>query len=437
MEGSVLAEREGHKPRLQTLGGWRAWPAHLRFQLHLGKCLLQRKKYPLLFLGPSRGGLLGLLRLQRKLKLKKVVRFNSRYVYSLNFPLFPSKAFDHMVSRGGLNVSASGTPFKAQVDVAILAITRKCPLACGHCYERFNLADEDTVTVADWKGVVRELQELGTSVITFSGGEPMLRFEDVVELVEAGDKDRSDFHLHTSGFGVTREKAVALRRAGLAAAGIGLDDVDPDRHDALRGRRGVHDEAVRALRYFHEAGIFPYVNMCLTGDLVRSGRLADYLRSAPDWNIGAIRWLEPKPYGGYFSKRPADLFSEDDRRQATALYLKANTKTACRDCPPVSYLGFDESPERLGCLMGGLTHFYIDSRGYVEPCVFLPVAFGNIREESLTAVLARMRSAVPRPLRGGCPGLLLQDRLGAAYEKRGGFPIPYEDIRMEWDSLFD
>jgi MoaA/NifB/PqqE/SkfB family radical SAM enzyme len=95
--------------------------------------------------------------------------------------------------------------------------------------------------------------------------------------IKIADHSRSDFHLHTSGSGVTREIAERLKMAGLHAAGVGLDDCDPDRNDKLRGFTGAHEQAVRAIRCFQEAGIFTYVNTCLTKELANSGELLKYL----------------------------------------------------------------------------------------------------------------------------------------------------------------
>ncbi len=435
MKEAGSAEKKRGGTELKVLSGWRAFIPRLRLRLHVGRCALRKQRFPLAFLSAARGGLISTEQLRKNLKLEKVVRFGGRYAFALNLPLFPSRAFDSMIAGGGLNLAAAGTRFKQQIDVAILAITQRCTLACKHCYERFNLADEDSVSIGKWKEVVAELQELGTSVITFSGGEPMLRFEDLLGLLGAGDKDLSDFHVHTSGYGVTRDKALALRTAGLAAAGVGLDDVDPARHDAFRGQGGAYEQAVRSLGHFRDAGIFPYVNTCLTEDLVRSGRLADYLRFARDRQIGFVRWLEPKPCGGYFPRRPEDLFSEDARRRTTTLCLEANTKKEWESVPPVSYLAHEESPKLLGCRMGGLMHFYIDSRGNVEPCVFLPVSFGNIRKEKLSVIIARMRAAIPSPIRKGCPAALLYNPIKTAHERNGAYPARFEDIRSAWETM--
>jgi MoaA/NifB/PqqE/SkfB family radical SAM enzyme len=423
-------------PQTEVLGGWRALPAQLKFRAHLAKCFFQKKKYPLLRLSAAKGGLLKTFQIQKDLRLKKVIRQGDRLLFSLTLPFFPSEAFDRMTAKGGLNIAASGTPLKTQMEVAILAITRKCSLACAHCYERFNLVDQDSIPVGRWRQVVKELQELGVNVITFSGGEPMERFEGLLELLESGDKGRSDFHLHTSGFGASFGKAVELKKAGLAAVGVGLDDHDPDRHDLLRGRRESHREAVRALRLFADAGVFTYINMCLTRELVRSDGLLRYMEMARDLGVGFVRWLEPRPCGGYFFQDQEDLFSEEDGRVATDLFLKMNTQRPYRDFPAISYLAFDESPENLGCQMGGLALFYIDGLGNVQPCVFLPVSFGNIQEEAFSDIFARMREAVPFRLRRGCPASLLSRTIRAKVEQYGQYPIPFSKIRAEWEAMY-
>jgi MoaA/NifB/PqqE/SkfB family radical SAM enzyme len=423
-------------PQTEVLGGLRALPAQLKFRAHLARCLLQKKKYPLLRLSAAKGGLIKTFRIQNDLKLKKVVRHGDRLLFSLALPFFPSEAFDLMTAKGGLNIAASGTPLKTQMEVIILAITQRCSLGCAHCYERFNLVNQDSVPVERWKDVVKDLQEMGVNVITFSGGEPMERYDALLELLESGDKGRSDFHLHTSGIGVSFEKAAELKKAGLAAVGVGLDDYDPDRHDLLRGRRGSHWEAVQALRFFAEAGVFTYINMCLTRELVRSDGLLPYMEMARDLGVGFVRWLEPRPCGGYFFQDQTDLFSEEDRRVATDFFLKMNTRRIFRDYPAISYLAFDESPEILGCQMGGLALFYIDGLGNVQPCVFLPVSFGNIQEEPFLDIVARMRKAVPFRLRQGCPASFFSRTIRAKSEQCGQYPVPISKIRVEWEEMF-
>lgn len=422
---------------LKFYNGIRAIPFRLKFVVSMGKYVLHRKKYRLFFLSPARGGLLKTIWILRKIKFGKNVRFGNHYYLSLTIPRWPSQAFDYMVSKGGLNIKAAGTPRKAQIDLAILGISRKCLYRCKHCYELFNLNEEETVPLERWRQVIQEIQAGGVNIIALSGGEPMLRFSGLVELLESADKSRSEFHLYTSGYGVTPEKASLLKQAGLKGAAVGLDDVDPQRHDVLRGFQGAYAQAVQSLKNFNQAGIFPYLNICLSKDLVRSGDLWDFLDLAKTWGAGALRLLEPKPCGGYLSEKATELFDLDDQKTVSEFFIKSNNHRKFRQHPLVIHEAYVERPDNLGCMMGGLTHLHIDSLGYVTPCVFLPIHFGNIQNEDFAAIYNRMRTAIPRPLHKQCPSVFLADTIRNHKDQGSSLPMPYTNIEREWTHMFE
>lgn len=418
------------KPKV--IAGWRLFPLRIIFLLSMFKYVFQRKKYPLF-----RWNSLQLLKSQKMLALTKVVKLAHHYYAAImRVPHWPSKAFDHMAGSGGFDIRFSGTPKKEQIDVVILAITQKCQYMCMHCYERENLSEEETVPIDKWKDIVKQLQNKGVSIFCLSGGEPFLRFEGLMALLESGDKRLSDFHIHTSGHGATLEKALALKKAGLQAAGISLDDYNPERHDAFRGYKGAYRDAVQAIKCFRQVGVYTYTNVCLRKDLIKEQGLWRYFQLAKDLNVGTINLLEPKPCGGLTSKDVDSLFSEEDRIQVTNFYREANQTKKYRDYPLVSYMSFLEKSTSFGCLMGGLSHFYINSRGDVEPCVYLPVSFGNIMEEEFSAIMERMRQAVPFPFKGECPAMCLAEKVEIAKIQGSSYPVPFERIESDWQKLF-
>jgi len=427
---------DNHIPRLTFHTGGKFLYLSLRFVLGWGRYLLHRRDFPLFRIFPLRSGALYTTKIARDIGLRKLVQFGDVYFPSLTSPHRPSPAFDRMVANGGLNVGAAGTPLKQHIDTAFLAITRRCDLHCQHCYERHNVGSGDELPLARLKEVVAQVQGQGVSSLVFTGGEPMNRFADLLELVHCADKTSSDIHVHTSGHGVSMERAVELKRAGLIAAAVGLDDVDPARHDALRGCRGSHDEAVRALRIFRAAGIFTYVNVCATQRMVRSGDLRRYAELVRDLGVGFIQLLEPRPCGGYLNAPSGVLLTEDDRRRLVEFFLQMNTGKRYRRYPVVHYVAFAESPAQRGCMMGGLSHLCIDSRGNVNPCVFLPVTFGNIMEEDFQTIYRRMRKAIPHPLHKECPSLQLQSTLKNRVETEGAMPVPHRMIETEWQTMF-
>jgi MoaA/NifB/PqqE/SkfB family radical SAM enzyme len=423
-----LAAPPAAGPRLRVLTGWALVPFKFKYVLSLRRYFCRKSRYPLFRPAALRSLMKG-----KKLAVPKWVRFGRHYYAPiLRVPRWPSAAYDRMVGGGGLNLDAAGTPAKKHIDSAVLAITRRCPYACRHCYESLNLGDDEVVPVSRWKDTVRDLQAWGTSVIVLSGGEPMMRREGLLEILESGDKSLSDFHVHTSGFGVTPGIAKALKDAGLAAAGIALDTADADAQDRIRGKPGSFARSVEAVRIFREAGVFPYINMCLSRDAARPEELWKFLEFAGEAGAGIVSMNEPKPCGRWFGKNADDLYSASDRDAAGRFFLESNAGRKARRLPHVVYGAYAEQPERFGCLMGGLSHLAVDSRGRVLPCLFVPVSFGSILEEPFRAILARMREATPGPIRRDCPSRHLSDIFGDKPGRVEALPVPYREIRSEW-----
>ncbi|TYL40680.1 radical SAM/SPASM domain-containing protein [Natronococcus pandeyae] len=161
----------------------------------------------------------------------------------------------------GLRYDAAADSGKPQITdekqrrpVVVWNATRRCNLYCSHCYaaaETVPAAGEFSTTEA--KAFLDQLADYGAPVVLFSGGEPLVR-EDLVELVAyAADRGLRPV-LSSNGTLVTREKARALRDAGLQYAGISVDGL-PERNDRFRGKDGAFDAAVRGIENCLEVGL--------------------------------------------------------------------------------------------------------------------------------------------------------------------------------------
>lgn len=418
----------------QYISGWRLALFILKLALSLFRYGFRRKKYPLFFWRS-----LFLYRKQKILEISKAVRQEGYYHMGiLRAPRWPSAAFDRMVGNGGLNIPVAGSDryrVRQQINYAILGVSRRCRYQCRHCYEFENLSERESVPAERWQQVVRELQARGTGIIVLSGGEPMLRFDDLLGILETGDKNRSDFHLHTAGHEVTLSKARALKAAGLTAAAVALDDFEPERCDRFKGYTGAFREAVTALESFRKAGLMTYTNVCLRRELTEDGGLWKYLELVKDLQVGAVSLLEPKPCGRYLSGHGVEPFTETERQGVTAFFRQVNRGKKYRNYPYIEYFGYYERPEHLGCLMGGQSHLYINSCGYVQPCVFLPVSFGSIMAEPFSDIFEHMRAAVPGPLHCPCPAVQLAETIKAVRDLAAGTPINFEKIEPAWRRL--
>src|SRR6478736_8743003 len=102
---------------------------------------------------------------------------------------------------------------------------RRCNLACEYCNE-YDDFSKPVPTGAMFQRVDK-LAELGTSVITISGGEPLLHPE-LDEIIQRIRKRGMIAGLITNGYLLVAERIQRLNRAGLEWLQISIDNVTPD-----------------------------------------------------------------------------------------------------------------------------------------------------------------------------------------------------------------
>ena len=103
--------------------------------------------------------------------------------------------------------------------------TRRCNLACEYCNEY----DDFSPPVPKERMMERidQLAALGTSVISFSGGEPLLH-PDLDELIARIRHHGKLVGMITNGFLLNADRIQRLNRAGLDHLQISIDNVQPD-----------------------------------------------------------------------------------------------------------------------------------------------------------------------------------------------------------------
>ena len=102
---------------------------------------------------------------------------------------------------------------------------RRCNLACEYCNEYDDFSKP--VPTKSMFQRVDKLGELGTSVITISGGEPLLHPE-LDEIIRRIRENGIIAGLITNGYLLTAERIEKLNRAGLEWLQISIDNVMPD-----------------------------------------------------------------------------------------------------------------------------------------------------------------------------------------------------------------
>ena len=119
----------------------------------------------------------------------------------------------------------------------IAELSYKCPLHCPYCSNPVAIGDEryrDELTTEEWSRVFREASELGCLQLALTGGEPMMR-KDIVEIAAAGREHSLYSTLVTSALPFPRDKAVALKDAGLDHVQISIQDSHSIGSDEIAG----------------------------------------------------------------------------------------------------------------------------------------------------------------------------------------------------------
>ena len=324
---------------------------------------------------------------------EKAIRFGNQMVVNTNFPPYPSRAFDHLAHGFRL----LGDADERRLYSVTLAVTNRCMFNCWHCYNAGR--SQVDLTMDTLERVSTELQDLGTVMVTLTGGEPLLR-GDLEEIAKLFD-ERSCVIVGTTGAGLTAERAGKLRDGGVFGVGISLDSTDEGEHDRMRGKSGAYRMALDAMATARRSGLYPYIVSVATREFLRPDHFKSFMRFAAETGALEVHLLEPSASGKLAGRTDVQL-TNDERR----LILDDQKRVARDDSLPIlSSYAYLESPEAFGC-GAGLTQLYIDGSGEVCPCQFMPMSFGNVGREPLAQILKRMSHCFRTP-RASCLGCRL------------------------------
>jgi radical SAM protein with 4Fe4S-binding SPASM domain len=287
----------------------------------------------------------------------------------------------------------------AQPVVAVWELTLRCDLSCHHCSSRAGHARPDELTTAEALAAVDQMAELGVREVTLIGGEAYLHegWTDIVRAIRARDMDCT---MVTGGRGMTSERARAAKDAGILSMSVSVDGL-AEMHDALRGVKGSHRDALAAMANLAAAG----VQVAANTQIGRRNRrelpaLFELLARA-----GAHSWqLQLTVAGGRVADDPSLLLEPYHLIEVMPAIARihARARAANMRIWPGNNLGYYGPYEatlrsfvpgkRKGSCPAGRSTLGIESNGAVKGCPSLPSAEyvgGNLRDAKLRDIWER------------------------------------------------
>ncbi len=274
-------------------------------------------------------------------------------------------------------------------------VTRSCNLACKHCRAEAHLDPyPGEFSTEDAKALIDTFPDVGSPIIIFTGGEPLLR-PDIFELVRYARSKDLRCVMAPNGTLVNDDVAQKIKESGISRCSISIDGPEAISHDFLRGVPGAFEGALAGIEALKRAGVEFQINTTVTRGNFSSFKdifkLAEQLGAAA-WHIfllvptGRAAQLGAEVISGEEYEEVLNWFY--DFRKTTNMHLKAT-------CAPHYYRimrqrakeeGLAVTPQTFGmdavskgCL-GGTGFCFISHTGQVQPCGYLELDCGQIRE---------------------------------------------------------
>ncbi len=326
----------------------------------------------------------------------KIVHFRGGYpVYSLMTPALFSKPAANFLARALYRAIQN----RNLPNLMSLAVTDKCDATCKHC-SFFNGVEDtsrDVLTLEQALKQIADAQNLGVSVINFTGGEPLMR-DDLPKMIEAVDKDRATTLLFTNGWAL-EERVTELKQAGLDSIFVSIGAADRVRHDEYHGMPGLFDRALRGTLRAKELGFSVGFSVVMTQEAWRAGELTSILEFAKEVGVHELHVFDAVPSGRYRDR--IDLVDNSDWVEEMIQW--AVPYNGDYQYPGVTFHAYMSSHRSVGCSCG-TSYFYLSPYGDVMSCDFNHAKFGNVLEEPLWRIWGRL-STLPEFCQakwGGC-----------------------------------
>ncbi|MFP4058597.1 MAG: radical SAM protein [Candidatus Brocadiia bacterium] len=264
-------------------------------------------------------------------------------------------------------------------------LTRACNLVCRHC--RAAAVDRptaDELTTDECLRLVDDIAAFARPTVILTGGEPLLR-GDLADIARHATRRGLRAVAALNGTLLDTPTARGLLDAGIQRISISLDGSDAASHDRLRGVPGAFDGALRGIEAAKQAALPFQVNTTVTThnadqlpqllDLaVRLGAVAHHVfLLVPTGRAADLRGheLDPHRYEQVLTWL-ADQFAH------APIEIRAT-------CAPHFYriLRQRRIPTRARGCLAGQAFCFISHDGHVQPCGYLDLACGNVREQSL------------------------------------------------------
>lgn len=295
--------------------------------------------------------------------------------------------------------------------------TSACNRKCKGCWSA-QYGHEQNLTLDEMRSIVSQGKDMGTHNYMLTGGEPLMRKDDVLTLC----KENTDcfFLIYTNASLIDQQLCDDIHKAGNITLALSIEG-GREYNDFRRGE-GTYDKTVAAMKLLRQNKVLFGVSVCYTQKNIPSVTDESFLDFLVENGAKYAWYFNYMPLGKGADKR---LIPTPEQRKFMYGWMKKirNAKTG----KPLFVVDFQDDGEYVGgCIAGGRNYFHINSAGDIEPCVFIHYSDSNIRTHTLLQALKNplfMAYRKNQPFNENhlrpCPMLENPDRLREIIKKTG------------------
>lgn len=269
----------------------------------------------------------------------------------------------------------------------VYELTLGCNMRCIHCGSAAGNVRSRELSTKEWIELCKKLNELGTKLIAFSGGEPLLR----KDWFEIGQKVRDfgmDLSIISNGYVIDEKMVSQFRKLDPYAVAISLDGAIPETHDSVRQIKGSFEKCLGVMKLLKDNDLpTTVVTTIHKKNIEELPKIRSMLLDKGiAWQIQLA-----VPVGRF----PRDLILSKEEFYSASMFISQSKNKYSKKRLPVMAahsIGYNSKlirnpmlvPRWNGC-QAGISALGIQSDGGVLGCLSLPDDFveGNIRERDI------------------------------------------------------
>jgi len=244
-------------------------------------------------------------------------------------------------------------------------LTYACPLQCPYCSNPIDYANyQSELDTEDWTRVLTQARKMGAVQLGFSGGEPLTR-KDLVELVKHARDLGYYSNLITSGYGLTEEKIIQLKEAGLDHIQVSIQASTQELNDHIAGTTSFQTK--KEVAHLVKKHGYPMV-LCVVIHRENIHQMPEILAMAEELGADYLELANTQYYGWAHANRDLLLPTKEQFEQAEAIAQAFKEKVAGK--MKIYYVVPDLYEDRpKACMNGwGTTFLTIAPDGVALPC---------------------------------------------------------------------